>query len=135
MDHVVNQIIKRRVEEIANRQMAVETDDAHPDEEEQRRRAKELEAQKAKEASQQDTDPKLAAVKALGDAKEAEAAPEAEAADAPEAPAAVAEAAFAAARNSDQAAQRLLRKRRLTHCRGAGQHTILLRGKQTAYMI
>lgn len=93
MDHVVNQIIKRRVEEIANRQMAVETDDAHPDEEEQRRRAKELEAQKAKEASQQDTDPKLAAVKALGDAKEAEAAPEAEAADAPEAPAAVAEAA------------------------------------------
>ena len=93
MDNVVNQIIKRRVEEIANRQMAVETDDAHPDEEEQRRRAKELEAQKAKEASQQDTDPKLAAVKALGDAKEAEAAPAAEAADAPEAPAAVAEAA------------------------------------------
>lgn len=93
MDHVVNQIIKRRVEEIANRQMAVETDDAHPDEEERRRRAKELEAQKAKEASQQDTDPKLAAVKALGDAKEAEAAPEAEATDVPEAPATLSEAA------------------------------------------
>lgn len=63
MDNVVSQIIKRRVEEIANKQMAVETDDALLTEEEKQKRAKELEAQKAKEAKQEETDPNLAALK------------------------------------------------------------------------
>ena len=63
MDNVVSQIIKRRVEEIANKQMAVETDDALLTEEEKQKRAKELEDQKAKEAKQEETDPNLAALK------------------------------------------------------------------------
>ena len=63
MDNVVSQIIKRRVGEIANKQMAVETDDALLTEEEKQKRAKELEAQKAKEAKQEETDPNLAALK------------------------------------------------------------------------
>ena len=68
MDSVVNQIIKKRVEEITNRQMAVETNDAQVTEEE-KKRAKELEEQKAKEAQQEETDPKLSPLKKNGKKK------------------------------------------------------------------
>ena len=66
VDDAVNRIIRKRVEEIASYQMAVETDEAKLTEEEKQRKEEELEAQKAKEADQQDTDPNLGALKELG---------------------------------------------------------------------
>ena len=66
VDDAVNRIIRKRVEEIASYQMAVETDETKLTEEEKQRRAEELEALKAKEADQQDTDPNLGALKELG---------------------------------------------------------------------
>lgn len=66
VDDAVNRIIRKRVEEIASYQMAVETDETKLTEEEKQRREEELEAQKAKEADQQDTDPNLGALKELG---------------------------------------------------------------------
>ena len=71
VDDAVNRIIRKRVEEIASYQMAVETDETKLTEEEKQRRAEELEALKAKEADQQDTDPNLGALKELG-SREAE---------------------------------------------------------------
>ena len=71
VDNAVNRIIRKRVEEIASYQMAVETDETKLTEEEKQRRAEELEALKAKEADQQDTDPNLGALKELG-SREAE---------------------------------------------------------------
>ena len=66
VDDAVNRIIRKRVEEIASYQMAVETDEAKLTEEEKQRKEEELEAQKAREADQQDTDPNLGALKELG---------------------------------------------------------------------
>ena len=53
-DNLVNQIIKKRVEQIANQKLEVVDIDANTSAEEKRKRAKELEAQKAKEKKQQD---------------------------------------------------------------------------------
>lgn len=90
MDNVVNQIIKKRVEEITNKQIALETDDVLLTEEEKQKRAKELEALKAKEAQQQETDPNLAALKKTTK-KKAKDAPEEEEVEVKEATADVTE--------------------------------------------
>lgn len=61
MSDLANQIMKNRVEEIANKKMTVETNDTQISAED-KKRAAELEAQKEKEKKQQNTNPNLAAL-------------------------------------------------------------------------